>query len=406
MTTVPTGPTPLRRTGGLRAEHMQLLLALVGLGGGLALPRVTAGPHVAGPQVNDMLLGLGFGVLSVTTVIFSVLFLVVQWAHTTFTPRLTMFRDSRVVWRTFAFAVSLSVFSFTSALTIGTDARVTILVPAVAGALLLVLLVLLWALLLRAFASIQLGPVLHFVTGRGHSILRSLYADGSAYSLGEPGSDEALPPLRATVTWPHSLAVLQQIDMDKLLEVARHANAVVVLRPVPGLTLSSGAVVAEVHGGDPDASAVLATLITGAERTFDQDPLFAFRLLSDIVLRALSPAVNDSATAVEGLDCLEELLAAPTPVSVGPLRVRDREGTLRVLVQLPGWERFLHTGVDDAIAAAVNSPMTLRRLRALLLRLRTEGPADRHDLLDHRLEWVEAELARRFPVLWDETERS
>ncbi|MGW8885794.1 DUF2254 family protein [Streptomyces sp. NPDC055749] len=403
---VPTGNTPLRRRGGLRAEHTQLLLALVGLGLGLVLPRITAGPEVAGPQVNDMLLGLGFGVLSVTTVIFSVLFLVVQWAHTTFTPRLTMFRDSRVVWRTFAFAISLSVFSFTSALTIGTDAHVTIVVPAVGGALLLVLLVLLWALLLRAFASIQLGPVLHFVTGRGRSILHSLYANGSERSPGEPESAAALPPLRTTVTWPGPLTVLQQVDMERLLEVARRADAVVVLRPVPGAALPSGGAVADAHGGDPGASAVLDTLVTGAERTFDQDPLLAFRLLADIVLRALSPAVNDSATAVEGLDCLEDLLAVPAPVSPGPLRVPDRAGTVRVLVHLPGWERFLHTAVDDVIAAAVGSPMTLKRLRTLLLRLRARGPADRDELLGRRLEWVEAELAQRFPVLWDELGRT
>ncbi|MEU2117989.1 DUF2254 family protein [Streptomyces sp. NPDC016459] len=148
-----------------------------------------------------MLLGLGFGVLGVTAVIFWLLFLGVQWAHTTFTPRLTMFRNAPIVWRTFAFAISLAVFCLTAARTIGTRVRVTIVVPVVAGVLLLVMLALLRVLQLRAFASIQLAPVLHSVTERGRATLQSLYAPGGARVTTEPGGDRPLPPLRAAVTW-------------------------------------------------------------------------------------------------------------------------------------------------------------------------------------------------------------
>jgi hypothetical protein len=64
----------------------------------------------------------------------------------------------------------------------------------------------------------------------------------------------------------------------------------------------------------PD-EAVLRGLVTGQERTFHQDPLFAFRLLADIGLRALSPAVNDPATAVQVLDTMQSILS--------PLVTRD-----------------------------------------------------------------------------------
>ena len=52
-------------------------------------------------------------------------------------------------------------------------------------------------------------------------------------------------------------------------------------------------------------AAVLGGLVTGRERTFGQDPLFAFRLQADIGMRALPPAVNDPATAVQVLDTIE-----------------------------------------------------------------------------------------------------
>lgn len=43
-------------------------------------------------------------------------------------------------------------------------------------------------------------------------------------------------------------------------------------------------------------------------RSSDQDPAYGLRLLVDIAIRALSPAVNDPTTAVQALDQIEETL--------------------------------------------------------------------------------------------------
>lgn len=58
--------------------------------------------------------------------------------------------------------------------------------------------------------------------------------------------------------------------------------AVVVLRVRIGDTLQEGAPAVDLHGGEMTDAAVLAALATGQERTFHQDPMFAFRLLADI----------------------------------------------------------------------------------------------------------------------------
>ena len=68
---------PRRR---LRAGLVQLLFAVAGLGLGLLLPRVTVAPTVASSRVTETLIGVGFGVLGLVSIIFSLLFLVVQWA--------------------------------------------------------------------------------------------------------------------------------------------------------------------------------------------------------------------------------------------------------------------------------------------------------------------------------------
>ncbi|MFG2983838.1 DUF2254 family protein [Streptomyces sp. NPDC048258] len=386
---------PRRRR--LRAGLTQLLFVLIGLGLGLAVPHIGTGPVTASQPVVDLLMAVGLGLLGATTIIFSMLFLVVQWAATTFTPRLTLFRDAPVVWRTFASALGLAAFCVTAALTMGTRTVVPVAVPAIAGLLLLTMLVMLRNLLLRAFASIQLGPVLYSVTERGRVILDSLYPAGSRAPSSAP-----LPPVRSTVTWPHAPAVLQQVDVKLLLGVARAADAVIVLREIPGATLRHGTALADVHEGELPASAVLRGLVAGDERTFDQDPMLAFRLLADIALRALSPAVNDPATAVQALDGIEDLLSRSAGARGGPRHIGDADGAVRVVVPLPGWEDFLRTGVDDVIHAAMGSPMVLIRVRTLLGRLRARVHPRCHALLARRLTWVEDGLSGRFSSLWQE----
>ncbi|WRZ90656.1 DUF2254 domain-containing protein [Streptomyces sp. NBC_01007] len=394
---VRTGRAAFRRRRRLRAGLLQLVFIAVGLGLGLAVPEFTRGPVLPSRQVAEMLLATGFGVLGAATVIFSVLFLVVQWAATTFTPRLTLFRDAPIVWRTFAFAVGTTVFCATAALTISSRDKVSVVLPIGAGVLLLLLLTLLRNLLLQAVAAIQLAPVLSSISERGRHNLDVLYASGPK----DPGDPAAPDRLRSTVGWPKAGTVLQRVDVGLLAGAARAANAVVVLRVTPGTTLQYGTTVAEVYDGELPASAVLRGLETGAERVFDQDPGLAFRLLADIALRALSPAVNDPATAVQALDAMEDLLRRPVPARARPRVVADRTGTLRVVVPLPGWEDFLRTALDDVIPAARNSPMVLIRLRTLLQDLRDAGHGRVEAPLTRRLAWVDEELGARFSRLRD-----
>ncbi|MET9891229.1 DUF2254 family protein [Streptomyces sp. NPDC006465] len=392
----------------MRAGLLQLVFIAVGLGLGLVVPEFTRGPVLPSRPVAEMLLATGFGVLGAATVIFSVLFLVVQWAATTFTPRLTLFRDAPIVWRTFAFAVGLTVFCATAALTIANRDEVSVVVPISAGVLLLLLLTLLRTLLLKAVAAIQLAPVLGSITERGRHNLDVLYTSGPGGTRGPGDAQGPRGPAgpggpRSAVCWPKAAAVLQRVDVDLLAGAARAANAVVVLRVTPGTTLQHGTTVAEVYDGELPGSAVLRGLETGAERVFDQDPGLAFRLLADIALRALSPAVNDPATAVQALDAMEDLLRRPARAR--SREVADRAGVLRVVVPLPAWEDFLRTALDDVIPAARNSPSVLIRLRALLEDLLAAGHDRGQALLTRRLAWVDEELGARFSRLRDALEQ-
>ena len=192
---------------------------------------------------------------------------------------------------------------------------------------------------------------------------------------------------------------MQQLDLGLLLRAAD--GAVIVLRAGMGDTLQQGAPVADLHGGEVADTAVLAGLVTGQERTFHQDPLFAFRLLADIALRALSPAVNDPATAVQVLDTIESLLQALVSRDLAVADVTDGAGTVRVVLALPSWDDYLRTALDDLIESAARSPMVLLRAQALLTSLLNTAPPERPPVT-RRLHRTGQLAAGNFPLIWHE----
>ena len=90
-----------------------------------------------------------------------------------------------------------------------------------------------------------------------------------------------------------------------------------------------GDVVLQVYGPAPPPSDRLRGLFAiGEERTIEQDPAFALRILVDIAIRALSPAVNDPTTTVQVLGAIEDLLLLIGDCDLrGRGELRDGDGT-------------------------------------------------------------------------------
>ncbi len=177
------------------------------------------------------------------------------------------------------------------------------------------------------------------------------------------------------------------------------------LRAGIGDTLQQGAPVADLHGGDATDEAVLGGLVTGQERTFHQDPLFAFRLLADIGLRALSPAVNDPATAAQALDTIEGLLGSLVSRDLDAAEVSDSSGAVRVVLAFPSWDDYLRTALDDLIESSTRCPMALLRVRGLLISLLSAAPPQRRSSIAWRLEHAQELAAGNFPLIWRDATR-
>lgn len=372
----------LRARRRLRAELAQLLCALVGLGLGLVLPRIASEPSMGGSRLVEPLITLGIGVIGVVSLVYALLFGVVQWSASSFTPRLRLFRGDPLVWRTFAFAIGVFVFCATAALASADRSRVSVLVPGAAILGILAAVALIRQLQIRAFLSLQLAYVLEAVTTEGRAVIEDVYPVRATDSDNVTGRLSAqLKPLRRTVAWSGPSGVVQQLDLLPLIDAATGADAVVAFRVGVGDTLHEGIALADIHGGDVPDDMVRQAVVRGPERSFDQDPMLAIRLLADIALRALSTAVNDPATAVDAIDAADGLLRELVRRDIDVRDITDTTGQLRIQLQLPTWGDYIGNAIADLVPPAASFDMVLVRLRQLLENLiETAPPTARHDL--------------------------
>ena len=190
--------------------------------------------------------------------------------------------------------------------------------------------------------------------------------------------------------------VILAIDEDALIEVAERADCVLVLTLAVGDYLSSGDVMVEVYGAKtPLPENIFEELIAlGAERTFEQDPSFALRILVDISTKALSPAINDPTTASNVVDRIEDLLMVLMRRDLNVGRLHDAEGKLRVIVPTPSWDEYLAIAVTEIRQYGCTSIQVIRRLRRML-----------DDLLDAAPAAYEPSLRAEFHVLNETAKR-
>ena len=162
---------------------------------------------------------------------------------------------------------------------------------------------------------------------------------------------------------------IQAIDATRLIRFAQEHRCTLVLNHAAGDFVPAGAPVIRVYGGEPDderdENRLRQMVVLGVERTIEQDPAFAVRIMVDIAVKALSPAVNDPTTAVQVINHLGDLLhrIGATDFRAEPAR---SAGTGRVLVAVRGWEEYLALGVTEIRAYGASSVQVARRLRAML----------------------------------------
>lgn len=252
-------------------------------------------------------------------------------------------------------------------------------------------------LFLIDYAAKSLRPVslAARVGAQGIDVIESVYPASTAADTTpmEPGQPTGAPD--RIVHWRGKAGIVLAVNLDMLVAKARRADIVIECVPQVGDFVATDDPLFYLYG---NAAAIderrLRTLVAfGTERTMEQDPMFAFRILVDIALKALSAAINDPTTAVLAIDQLQRLLRAVGKRSLRTEAIVDQFGRPRVILRTPDWEDFVQVSLREIRQCGAGSPQVARRLRAAIENLIQSVPEYRHDalrvelaLLDHAIE--------------------
>ncbi|MFJ6061504.1 DUF2254 domain-containing protein [Streptomyces tendae] len=343
---------------------------------------------------------VGSAMMTFIGVVFSISLVAVQMASGQFTPRVVrLFVRSRITKATFA--VFLATFVLTllvlTSYDSNADPRTATSVPLVQSVLTLVMVALsLLLFVMYVNATLRLMRVSHVIA---RIAAESFRVAALMPAPAEGGGAPALGPVTAWVAHDGQGGVLRDVHVARLVRVARGHGVVLRLVPRIGDFLVPGTPVLAVHGGAaPPRRALRYALSVGVERTFHQDLAFGLRQLSDIGLRALSPAVNDPTTAVQALDRVVQILATLSRRPLDAALHRDRRGVVRLVQPVPGWAELVDLGFAEVRACAVGSPQVTRRLVAGLDDLLRLVPPERREPLMRQRELLRQAVERTAPT--------
>ena len=162
------------------------------------------------------------------------------------------------------------------------------------------------------YASRLLRPisVLTHVADAGFAVIESVYPEPSL-GPGVPKSHRHdLGPADRVILHQGTSGIVLTVDLATLIRAAETSNGVIEFVPQVGDFVAVDEPLFRLYGGAHAANdeTLRSAIEFGSERTLEQDPTFAFRIVIDIALKALSPAINDPTTAVLAIDQLHRLL--------------------------------------------------------------------------------------------------
>jgi uncharacterized membrane protein len=193
---------------------------------------------------------------------------------------------------------------------------------------------------------------------------------------------------------------VQAVNLRTMVALAqRHGSTIVLARSI-GDVVTPGTPLVEVHGAAlPAGGKQLRGLFAlGRERTIEQDPAFALRILVDVAVKALSPAINDPTTAVQVLDHIEAFVEVVARTELhGWYALAGSDGAVRVMVPGRGWVEYLELAVTEIRDYGPTSTQVCRRLGALLDGLLATVPADCQAAVRDELCRLDAAVEAAFP---------
>ena len=337
---------------------------------------------------------------------FGSLLVAIQVAGGQYTPRIiatTLLRDNAI-----RFSVGYFVFTLLFALRvlIRMDGEIVhqfnIFLVAAFGSISIVVF-----LYLIDHAARMLRPIslVRRVGEDGIAVIESLYPEPTIpQPLGKVRIAPAHKPARTraasdrTVTHAGASGVVLAVNLPGLVAQARRANGMIEFIPQVGDFVAVDEPLFQLYGGASaiDDRTLRESVAFGSERTIEQDPTFAFRILVDIAIKALSAAINDPTTAVTTIDQLQRLLWLVGLRELSGDEIRDAAGESRLIFRTPNWEDFVNLSCIEIRHCGAGSVQIMRRMRSMLESLMQTLPPHRHAELRQQLELLDRTIEESY----------
>ncbi|MBA3816726.1 MAG: DUF2254 domain-containing protein [Parachlamydiaceae bacterium] len=248
--------------------------------------------------------------------------------------------------------------------------------------------------------SIQASSILSSVAEETFSVIERLYPEKLKNEISEKDEninfkslgDESLFPILANEN-----GYIQSIDLDKLIQIARDKKIIVRLEhKIGGFVIQNTALVYLVIEQEPaqkTVNLINSVFLFNQQRILEQDVSFGIRQIVDIALKALSPGINDTTTAVMCLNYLTAIMVRLASKKFSPCyHYEDNE--LRVITKDRNFENFLDESFNQIREnAKENITIILKVLESLrIIATQTIIPS-RLKALDKQVRWI-SEMVR------------
>jgi len=334
----------------------------------------------------------------------SALLLAVQLASAQLTPRIiAMVYRNR--YQKLAFALFVFIFTFSASLLVRIETSAPRIASYLAAYGFLVALGLFIFLIDNIGKMLRPSSAVTAVAMMGRTVIKSVYPLLLNQEPGAPGIMRAIRDKEPRTLLSAVDGAILAFDLKGLVSLAERCDSLIELVPEVGQFVAVGDPLFLVYedGHELPETSLRNSVAKGSERTLEQDPLFAFRILVDIAAKALSPAINDPTTAVLAIDQIHHLLRDVGRRYLGDGREEGPAGQLRLVYRTPNWEDFVQLGTTEIRQYGRDSIQVQRRLRAMLQDLIKTLPARRAPVLQKELALLRTSSRRAFPDLDDQT---
>ena len=351
-------------------------------------------------QTGARVLLEAFATITLSFVVFTFgsLLIAIQVASAQLTPRLiaTTLLRNRVVKYTVGLFIFTLMFALSAQNLMGNEVHQLVMLLA----MLLGIFSFAAFFHLIDYASRLLRPIslLAHVGAAGIAVTESIYPEAGHGTDIEEGETINLGPPVRVIQHQGASAIVVAVDLEALKAQAGRSKGVIEFVPQIGDFVAIDDPLFNLYSGacSLDEHALSSRVAFGSERAMDQDPTFAFRIVVDVALKALSPAINDPTTAVLAMDQLHRMLRTVGKRHLRTDELLDQSGYLRVIFRTPNWDDFVHLAFSEIRNCGSNNLQIVRRMRAMIENLVQTLPPNRREALLRQLSLLDREVERIF----------